>query len=228
MVVIPKGIDPIDFRKLNPVTVRLIQEEQLFSAEFLLVQPSRLHPRKNIELSIKVARALQDQGIHARLLLTGAYDPHESKTVDYYRKLKKLSRELKVEKDVLILAEYQFKSGEKLTADQIMIRDLYLIGDILFMPSYQEGFGIPLLEAGMIKMPIACSDIPPFREIGGDLVYYFNPADNPKEIAQGILKFVDQIPSNKHFRKVMNEFTWDNLFRDKLEPYLKKIIEERP
>jgi glycosyltransferase involved in cell wall biosynthesis len=128
---------------------------------------------------------------------------------------------------VLILAEYQFKSGEKLTADRITIRDLYLIGDILFMPSYQEGFGIPLLEAGMIKMPIVCSDIPPFREIGGDFVYYFKPDASPESIAEGIIHFVEQIPSNRHFRKVINEYTWDNIFLKKLEPFLKNIIQSK-
>ncbi|MCD6352794.1 MAG: glycosyltransferase, partial [Proteobacteria bacterium] len=78
--VVPNGVDPFRFFRLNISTIRVIQENDLFNADFILAQPCRLHPRKNIELSIKVTRALHDQGINARLLITGAYDPHEEKT----------------------------------------------------------------------------------------------------------------------------------------------------
>ncbi|GAH07436.1 unnamed protein product, partial [marine sediment metagenome] len=59
----------------------------LFTANLLMLQPSRLHPRKNIELSIEVLKAFHDKGIQAKLLLAGAYDPHERKTTHYYNKL---------------------------------------------------------------------------------------------------------------------------------------------
>lgn len=137
--VIPNGIDPIQFFRLDPVTIRLIQEQKLFEGDFLMVQPSRLHPRKNIELSIRVTRALRDRGVDARLIVTGAYDPHEPKTGEYYRRLSTLARQLNVARDVLIIAEYRFASGEPLTPDRIIIRDLYLIADVLFLPSRQEG-----------------------------------------------------------------------------------------
>ncbi|MFC1822544.1 glycosyltransferase family 4 protein [Thermodesulfobacteriota bacterium] len=132
--VIPNGIDPISFFRLDPSTVRLIQEQHLFETEFLMVQPSRLHQRKNSELSILVTKALQELGVKARLLITGAHDPHELKSRDYLQKLKDMARELGIERDVIIAAEYVFQSGEKLTADRITIRDLYLIADILFLP----------------------------------------------------------------------------------------------
>ena len=38
-----------------------------------------MRPSKNIELSIRVIKALQEKGLHARLLCTGAFDPHENK-----------------------------------------------------------------------------------------------------------------------------------------------------
>ena len=40
-------------------------------------------------------------------------------------------------------------------------------------PSIDEGFGIPLIEALKLKVPVICSDIPIFREIAGDSVLYF-------------------------------------------------------
>ena len=40
-------------------------------------------------------------------------------------------------------------------------------------PSVDEGFGIPLIEALKLKVPVICSDIPIFREIANDSVLYF-------------------------------------------------------
>ncbi|KFF59618.1 mannosyltransferase [Cryobacterium sp. MLB-32] len=45
----------------------------------------------------------------------------------------------------------------------------------LVTASLDEGFGIPLVEAMSLGIPIAVSDIPIFREIGGDAAVYFEP-----------------------------------------------------
>ena len=45
----------------------------------------------------------------------------------------------------------------------------------LIMPSYAEGFGIPIIEALAANTPVVCSDIPVFREVAGDLAEYFDP-----------------------------------------------------
>lgn len=226
LYVVPNGIDPIRFFRLDPNTVRLIQEQNLFESDFLMVQPSRLHPRKNIELSIRVTRALQDRNINARLLLTGAYDHHEPSTMEYYHKLQQLARKLRIEKDIIVLAEYRYKSGERITPDRILIRDLYLIADILFLPSWQEGFGIPLLESGMIKLPVVCSNIPPFMEIGGDDVCVFDLNDPPEMIAQKILDFLHVLKPQRMFRRVIRNYVWDNIYHSKLLPILQSIVEE--
>jgi len=138
--------------------------------------------------------------------------------------LKNLAAKLGIEDDVLIMAEYAFKSGERLMVDTITIRDLYLISDILFLPSLQEGFGIPLLESGMIKLPIVCSNIPPFSEIGGEDVCFFDPADPPESIARKILEFVEKLQPQRMFRKVIRNYVWDNIYHEKLFPLLKAVI----
>ena len=222
--VIPNGIDPILFFLLDTNTVRFIQEQRLFEAEFLMVQPSRLHKRKNMELSIRVTRSLHDLGLKARLLITGAHDPHEPKNLTYYHALKNLAAKLGIEDDVLIMAEYAFKSGERLMVDTITIRDLYLISDILFLPSLQEGFGIPLLESGMIRLPIVCSSIPPFLEIGGEDVCFFDLAETSESIARKILEFVETLKPHRMFRKVIRNYAWDNIYQEKLLPLLENVI----
>ncbi len=225
--VVPNGIDPIRFSRLDPLTVKLIQEQNLFEAEFIMVQPSRLHPRKNMELSIRVTKALHDMGLGAKLIVTGAHDPHEPTTMDYYFKLEKLARELGVKEHILIMAEYMFQSGEKLSADRIIMRDLYLISDILFLPSFQEGFGIPLLESGMIKLPVVCSNIPPFQEIGQDDALFFDLTDSPENIAENILKFSEKPGPQGLFRRVIRNYAWDNIYREKLLPLVAEVTGTR-
>ena len=47
----------------------------------------------------------------------------------------------------------------------------------LLVPSFVEGFGLPLAEALASGVPVICSDIPVFREIGGDVPDYLDPLD---------------------------------------------------
>lgn len=45
----------------------------------------------------------------------------------------------------------------------------------LVFPSLYEGFGLPLVEANVLGVPVVCSDIPAFREIASDSALFFNP-----------------------------------------------------
>jgi glycosyltransferase involved in cell wall biosynthesis len=221
--VIPNGIDPIQVFRLGKTTMRLIKENNLFTTDLLMIQPARLHPRKNIELSIEVLRAFHDKGIKAKFLLSGAYDPHERKTLHYYNKLKDLAESLQVQKHIIILSDYVFESGEKMSAHWETIRDLYQISDLLFLPSKREGFGIPLLEAGMMKLPIVCSDIDTFKLIAGENVLYFPLKDRPKEIAENVLEFLGQLQTHRMYRRVFRDYIWDNIYNNLLRPFLEKV-----
>ena len=55
----------------------------------------------------------------------------------------------------------------------------------LVTASKAEGFGIPLVESMRLGTPVVATDIPIFREIGGDAALYF-PADDPAALAQAV------------------------------------------
>ncbi|KKU28440.1 MAG: Glycosyl transferase, group 1 [Candidatus Amesbacteria bacterium GW2011_GWA2_47_11b] len=54
------------------------------------------------------------------------------------------------------------------------------------MPSFFEGFGIPVLEAMACGTSVVISDVASLPEVGGDATIYVDPHD-PKSIAQGII-----------------------------------------
>jgi glycosyltransferase involved in cell wall biosynthesis len=62
-----------------------------------------------------------------------------------------------------------------LRCDDDTLADLYTAASCFVFPSLVEGFGIPLLEAARCGCPIACSDIPVFREILPQGPTWFDP-----------------------------------------------------
>ena len=121
-----------------------------------------------------------DRSIRVRLVVTGPPGPHNIRSGDYVDELLGLRKKLRLENEVVFLFE-----GIGPVSDRMMY-DLYSLSDLLLFSSAQEGFGIPLLEAGLFRLPVFCSNIPPFREIGLDMVNYFELGDTPAVVAARI------------------------------------------
>jgi glycosyltransferase involved in cell wall biosynthesis len=49
----------------------------------------------------------------------------------------------------------------------------------LLMPSFAEGYGMPVAEALSVGTPVLCSDLDALREAGGDVPDYLDPLDGP-------------------------------------------------
>lgn len=58
------------------------------------------------------------------------------------------------------------------------LRALYQHAHSLIFASIVEGFGLPLVEAAHLGLPVIASDIPVFRELGSDALMYFDVADS--------------------------------------------------
>ena len=97
-----------------------------------------------------------------------------------------------------------------LRCDDDVLADLYAGADCFVFPSLVEGFGIPLLEAARCGTPIACSDIPVFREILPDGPRFFDPRC-PAAIASAIRHCVTsgrQEPGVESARRRAELFSW--------------------
>jgi glycosyltransferase involved in cell wall biosynthesis len=57
----------------------------------------------------------------------------------------------------------------------------------LALPSLEEGFGLPIIEAMSLGCPVVCSDIEIFREVGDNAALYFDPS-SPNDLVENIRK----------------------------------------
>ena len=64
---------------------------------------------------------------------------------------------------------------------------LYSNALIYIFPSSDEGFGIPILESFSNDLPVICSDIPIFKEIGANNVVYFE-LENVEKLSNTIFE----------------------------------------
>ena len=71
-----------------------------------------------------------------------------------------------------LLQERIFFAGKVVEND---LKLCYLKAQCLVFPSIYEGFGIPIVEAQSLGLPVLCSDIPVCKEIGGQACIYFQP-----------------------------------------------------
>ncbi|WP_058833865.1 glycosyltransferase family 4 protein [Luteimonas abyssi] len=66
-----------------------------------------------------------------------------------------------------------------------LLQSLYVRADVLLAASEGEGFGLPLIEAAQLGVPLLCRDIPVFREVAGAHAAYFT-ADSGAQMARAI------------------------------------------
>lgn len=125
----------------------------------------------------------------------------------------KLSK-LKEQSDRLGLTNITFTT----IRDEAKVWEMYTKSRIFVSPSIYEGFGMPTIEALALGLPVVVSDIEVFREVGGNLVTYFDPK-NPNDIKQKLEAVIASPvpPSKEKVHAQLEKFTWDNIYKKFLE-----------
>ena len=218
--VVYNGVDPGRLLGLTPEGELLAGRLGLLESDLVLLMPVRVTRAKNIELAIRVTAALKGQRLNPRLILTGPPDPHDADNMDYYHSLLALRKELGVEREMRFVFESGPEPGEDYIIEQEVVADLYRMSDLVFLPSHREGFGMPVLEAALLGLPVVASRIPAVEEIGLEDVVRVEPGDAPEEIAGRILRLMEGIQAYRLGRKVRQNYTWEAIFRRDIEPLL--------
>jgi mannosylglucosylglycerate synthase len=193
----------------------------LLESDLTMLMPVRVTQAKNIELAIRVVAVLKEKGLQPLMVLTGPPDPHDSATMHYYQDLLDLRANLNVEKEMRFVYESGPHPERPYTIDSGIVGELFRLSDLLFVPSHREGFGMPVLEAGLSGIPVFSTPIPASQEIGKGDVITFKPDDDPKQIANLILSWAETNQEHRLRKRVRQGYTWKAIFQRDIQPLLK-------
>lgn len=125
-----------------------------------------IEPRKNIELIIEGFEKYCEKNIDTKLVLVG-------KLGWKYKNILNKIKTSKV-KDKIIYTGYVTVQEKK----------HLLLGAIAFIfPSYYEGFGLPIIEAMSLKVPVITNRKSSLKEVGGDAAFYMKSDNDNNELA---------------------------------------------
>ena len=149
---------------------------------------STLHPHKNLDRLVRVFAGLGREDF--RLVIAGV-------------------RGFFADRLEALIAELGASERIRITGwiPREQIHQLLRTAWAAVQPSAFEGFGLPVLEAMAAGVPVACSDIPVFRETTGGCVPIFNPSDEGA-MREAILRLMDAPPDTTAAREHARQFTW--------------------
>ena len=163
-------------------------------------------PHKNMEnLILAFSKLIKQNHNDIQLVIVG------KKYADYSKPEKMISS-LRLNKKV-ILTDAISDTG---------LAYLYKNTEMFVLPSFYEGFGMPILEAMSFGVPVLGSNTTSIPEVIGEAGILFNPHD-PNEIA----KNMEKVLKNRKIRntliekgkKRVKEFSWDSAASQTLELY---------
>jgi alpha-1,2-rhamnosyltransferase len=163
-----------------------------------LLMVGTLEPRKNHLATLTACRELWRQGWQGQLLLIGRPGWQHSAVL---QAIADMPRE-----KLFWLAD----------ASDAELQVAYQSSALLVFPSWEEGFGLPIVEALTYGTPVLASDHPVHREVGGQACQYF-PADAPAELARLIqVATTDNFQALRHRANHFHALSWEQSCRQLL------------
>lgn len=218
ITVVPPGVEPATLWRLPPRIADLVARWGLLHADVVFLLPARITRRKQIERALEWLAALRAHtGEDARLVITGPPGPHNPANQAYFQELLALRAELGIDH----AAHFAYEAGVEPTDDEVAA--LYQVADALMFTSKQEGFGIPVLEAGLLRLPIFATDLPPFHESVGGEAHLFAPEMPPEDVAAVIAEALQHDRALRLRKRMLREFTWQRIVEDRLLPLVQMV-----
>jgi alpha-1,2-rhamnosyltransferase len=160
-----------------------------------------IEPRKNHSYLLDAFELAWRRHSRIRLCLAGAIGWNCENVVERIRRHPRFGRSL-ILFDDLSDAELQYA---------------YRHAKALIMPSIAEGFGLPIVEALHLGLPVLASDTPIHREVGHDRCRYFDLCDTSSlAAALDVTERLGDWPPTPH-RFRFEPTTWAESFRDLVE-----------
>lgn len=162
-------------------------------------------PHKNLVRLVQALPAVLERVPDAQLVLCGNPTSHEPE-------LRAEIARLGLDRSVALLP---FVEHDELEG-------LYAAASCFVLPSLNEGFGLPILEAMGRGLPVACSDLSAVPEVAGSAARYFDPLD-VGAIAQAIIDLLEDRQSARRLaaqgRRHAGAFTWERTAQATLQSY---------
>jgi glycosyltransferase involved in cell wall biosynthesis len=173
---------------------------------------SSLWPYKNCEGLLRAWALARGKLGDRQLAIVGA-----GRYERYVASLKSLAAELGVASDVVFVGGIPLEETVP----------FYQAADVLVYPSFNETFGLPILEAMACGCPVVTSETSSMPEIAGGAAILFDPKE-PAAIAQAIVEAVGS--DRDHLRELglkrAGEFTWAAAAASTLDVY-REVAERR-
>ena len=206
--VISEASSPVFTRlPIDTEMTRTLHRYRIDPSERFLIYVGGISPHKNLRTLVEAYFQLTRDPLFSdvKLVLVGDYQ-NDSFYSDY-PPLQLLINKLKLEKKVIFTGFIEDKD----------LAFLYNAASLFVFPSFQEGFGLPAVEAMACGTPVAASNVGSLPEILGDVGRFFDP--NSHEQIVGLIK---KILSNDDMREQMSrrglirakKFSWDKAATD--------------
>ena len=188
-----------------PDFVSTLQVQLESCPSFLMV--GTIEPRKGHLQALEAISLLWERGVQMNLIIVGKLG-WAGLANDQRRTIPQIEAALQTH-PMLGKQLFWFES-----ASDEFLEWLYQHSSALLCASEGEGFGLPLIEAARMGLPIIARDLPVFKEVAKEGAYYFS-VDEAKALASALQVWLDLYEQNTHPRSsAIKPVTWHDSAAD--------------